>query len=838
MQQPEIAIQLTACGCPVFPCWDNKQPAVKGGFKAASTQPGNYWPSDLIGIPVPDAVIVIDIDAHKGMTTDLIEQALGCQLDWAGALLQFTPSGGAHYAFQVAGPMRQGSDLFEDQIGKGFDTRVTGRGYICAGGAYHSGGDPIGVLKLAAPAALPLLPAAAVAALAAVTETQHTPAPLPHGDRNSAEVETMLRCLDANCPRSEWLNVALALKHHYHDDDGTGWAIFDNWSMTGGDAYDPVEARKLWATVKPTADDGRASVTLATIAHKAIQNGYVPSSVAADVFGTGAKEESADLQTVETLIARINAEGGKPEQLDALTSAIRELACNSIQRAALTATLQRTLKDHGIKITEAELRKATAPQQATPLVIPQPVAQVTPFRELKVSPVQALGNVHIQNAGMLRQAVFGDRLARFGSEVYWWTGIQWESVSKSDLNAAVAHSFIGSEFGKTSNIDGTDKQLRNMVPSHRELNPASRSIYFVNGVLDLMRPDLGVQAHDATNFNASTLTVEYTPGQPHPHWDAFLSDIFAEELDRITLLQEIMGWMLISDNLGHQKAIALDGVPRSGKGTILEVIGAILGQGLADISLAQLIDNKSLSGLRTVNLAVDRDAKRPAVKDISSVHSQFNKITANEPVSIPLLFIQDPWVGRLNCKLAIACNGIPVMADDSGAAPNRWVVLKFTKSFLGKEDLGLSARLRSETGAIAAWAVEGLRRLMQNGQFSLPESSLEESHALIDVSSPLKQFAEDRLIVGGDRKVHGDTLWESYRQWCKHNNISLGSKPQFIRALERALQGEGVHYKRSVKINNIVRTGLIGVGLADCADGVDHPKVTPIAQALKEAPTS
>ena len=45
-----------------------------------------------------------------------------------------------------------------------------------------------------------------------------------------------------NCSRSEWLNVALALKHHYHDADDIGWVIFDNWSMTGGDAYDPVAA--------------------------------------------------------------------------------------------------------------------------------------------------------------------------------------------------------------------------------------------------------------------------------------------------------------------------------------------------------------------------------------------------------------------------------------------------------------------------------------------------------------------------------------------------------------------------------------------------------------------
>lgn len=827
MNPPDIAVQLAACNVPVFPCWDNKQPATTGGFKDASTKPGNYWPSSLIGVPIPTGVLVIDIDAHKGMTLAKIEQSLNSKLDWNAALLQFTPSGGAHYAFKVDQPVRQGSDLFEDQIGKGFDTRVTGRGYICAGGAYHSGDDPLGVLKLASPESLPSLPPAALSLLTVQVETQHEPTPLPSGDRDSAEVESMLRCVDANCARSEWLNVGLALKHHYHDDDATGWLLFDNWSMSGGAVYDPVEARKLWSTISPTTDNGRAPITLATIAHKAIQGGYVPSSVAASVFGVGTKEDSADLTTVEALIGRINAEGGKPEKIDELTTDIRQLTCNSIQRAALTATLQRTLKDHGIKITEAELRKATAPQQLTPLVIPQPVAEVTKFYELEVNPVPALGNVHIQNAGMLQQAVFGDRLARFGGEAYWWTGRQWEIVKKSDLSASVAHTFVGSEFGKDSNINGTVNQLRNLLPSHQVLNPVSKCIFFANGVLDLQRPDLGVQPHNRDNFNASTLSVEYTPGQPHPNWDAFLHSMFSEEPTRITLLQEIMGWMLINDNLGHQKAIAFDGVPRSGKGTIFEMMGGIMGMGMADASLAQLIDNKTLSKLRTVNMVVDRDAKRPALRDISEVHSQFNKITSNEPITIPLLFTQEPWTGPLNCKLTIACNGIPVMADDSGAAPNRWLVLKFTESFLGREDLTLSSRLKPEVSAIAAWAVEGLRRLMQNGQFTMPESSLEESHALVDVSSPLLQFAEDRLTIDPEEKCHGDILWESYRQWCKDTNNKPPSKHQFLRALERSLQSEGVRYKKSIRIKGVIRTGLTGCNLSPCADNV-----TPISQAL------
>ena len=833
--QPEIAQQLTACGIPVFPCWDNKQPAIKGGFKAASITPGNYWPSPLIGIPVPAGIIIIDIDSHKGMTTAFIDQSLGCELDWSGSLLHHTPSGGSHHAFRVSTTMRQGSDLFADQIGKGFDTRVTDRGYICAGGAYVSP-DPLGVLKLVTPSTLPTLPTHAVSALSAVTDKQHEPTPLPTGDRNAEEIRKMLRCLDADCSRDEWLRVGLALKHHYHDDDETGFILFDNWSMSGGDSYDTIEARKLWDTINPTKGTGSATVTLGTIVHKAIDKGYVPSSIAGEVFGQpggGTAEPSASLTDVETLIATINAEGGKPEKLDTLTTAIRQFPCNSIQRAALTATLQRTLRDHNIKITERELKQATNPTTASPIVIPQPVACDAHLNNIVVNPVNGLTGDHRCNAEMLQHAIFGDRLARYAGELYWWTGSYWQRPSKDDVNALVSAAFSTTGQGKTSNIDGTHKQLANVAPRIPDLSPSSEKVFFKNGVYDPLRPDLGLQPHSRDNYNTSVLTVNYTPGVAHPEWDKFLHSIFHVEPERGHLLQELMGWMMISGNLNMQKAVAFDGASRGGKGTIIDVIHNILGLGLTSITFGQLHEKQTLSDMREAMVAVDSDAKRPDRNNATAVHSRFNRISANEPVDIKINYKQDNWVGRLNCKLMVACNGIPIIADDSSAAPRRWVVLKFTEDFTGREDRKLGCRLVSETEAISAWAVEGLRRLMQNGQFTLPQSSIDATEELSKSSSPLILFANERLDFGNDKTVHSRLLWDAYRNWCADTNTRNHlTSYNFSRLLKQVLIERGGSYREKITDANGSRyRGYMGVALASCNEGVNN--VTPITQASK-----
>jgi hypothetical protein len=57
--------------------------------------------ADNIGIVIPAGVMVIDMDTDKGVTHSDIETALDCKLDWDGAVLQQTVSGGYHYGFVV-----------------------------------------------------------------------------------------------------------------------------------------------------------------------------------------------------------------------------------------------------------------------------------------------------------------------------------------------------------------------------------------------------------------------------------------------------------------------------------------------------------------------------------------------------------------------------------------------------------------------------------------------------------------------------------------------------------------------------------------------------------------
>ena len=72
---------------------------------------------------------------------------------------------------------------------------------------------------------------------------------------------------------------------------------------------------------------------------------------------------------------------------------------------------------------------------------------------------------------------------------------------------------------------------------------------------------------------------------------------------------------------------------------------------------------------------------------------------------------QSYWTGSLNVKIWLLGNLVLKLDDASGALANRFIPIKMKRSFLGKEDHGLLARILPERAAILNWALEGYRRL-------------------------------------------------------------------------------------------------------------------------------
>ena len=424
---------------------------------------------------------------------------------------------------------------------------------------------------------------------------------------------------------------------------------------------------------------------------------------------------------------------------------------------------------------------------------------VIKLADVDSKPMQMV-NDQMFDALTCRDSLFNSRLADFNGCYHWWNGKAWEISEDSLLRRHIGNAMLSGEIKTTkTRIDGTLSVMKDQLPLMGDINPQERVVFFNNGVLNLDTFEL--QSHDVKFKNSRYIDVDYSEEFKAPVWDNWLNEIFESDLERKELLQEMLGFCLTRSNLGIEKALLFVGATRSGKGTIAKILKRILDCGASSFNLDQINDNKILSSMIGRNVAIDYECANPQKREAKSVAATFKSITSNDSVTIPLLYTQKPWSGALGCKLLALANSVPRLFDDSGATASRWIPLVFDKSFLGKEDPTLEARLAGELDNIVNWSVIGLKRLVANGKFTSPESSINEMESMKQQGSPIQQFITDSLIVGETEKAFDKDIKASYRQWCMANDEYQLKGADLFTALQDALRSQGVTRKSSVRIN-------------------------------------
>jgi P4 family phage/plasmid primase-like protien len=458
-----------------------------------------------------------------------------------------------------------------------------------------------------------------------------------------------------------------------------------------------------------------------------------------------------------------------------------------------------------------------------------PVPNVQPFEALQVAKGTCPHNDHVLDADILRTSVFNNRLVDFAGAAHWWNGQKWEFAEDSLMRRYVGESMVralGQDGPKVtqSRINGTLAVMRDRLDRMGAINPVSRLVFFRNGALDVDTGEL--MPHDPENRNSNVLSCDYSPSSSCKVWQAWLAEIFESDLERVQLLQEIIGWSLITDNLGIQKAPIFIGAQRAGKGTILHVVSTLLNDAAGAFQLPNLDNDKVLAGMTQRNVVIDYDTASPDKKNSRQIVGLFKAITANEPVSVKLLYTQVPFQGALNCKLLLASNSVPTMWDDSTATANRWLPLVFDRSFLGAEDTTLSKRLVEELPGIAQWALEGLRRLMSNGRFTMPESSRYEMDYMVESGSPVTRFMEEECVFEKTARVADNVLWSRYQHWCIANGMEQMKRKNFLQAFKDASVAQGVRSAKSVRIEGNDYRGFYGATVKPI---VFEQNVTPLS---------
>src|SRR5262249_35844905 len=95
-----------------------------------------------------------------------------------------------------------------------------------------------------------------------------------------------------------------------------------------------------------------------------------------------------------------------------------------------------------------------------------------------------------------------------------------------------------------------------------------------NGLLNLRTGAL--IPHTPEYFNLNWTDIHYDPEATCPAWEQFIAQVYPDDEQAVTLLQDWLGYCL-TDDTSQQKMLMMIGVKRSGKGTIARVAQALVG---------------------------------------------------------------------------------------------------------------------------------------------------------------------------------------------------------------------------------------------------------------------
>lgn len=322
-------------------------------------------------------------------------------------------------------------------------------------------------------------------------------------------------------------------------------------------------------------------------------------------------------------------------------------------------------------------------------------------------------------------------------------------------------------------------------------------IAFRNGILDLNEYMQGrIKMYDPTPalFSYNILPYDFNEDSYSQIWEDFVDDIFNEDDDKFELLAQWFGYNCVPD-MSYEKLMLLTGRPRSGKGTVLNTMIHMLGKNqCVGTSFQNLTSEFGYQPLVGKLAAIMGDAKVSKRNEAGKALEKILQIVGGDPVGVRKMYKGSLGETHLTCRFTVAMNDIPNLPDQANALEPRLNVLKFTNTYMGREDRGLKRRLQIEAqeGRLINFALDGLKSLHEAGQFTEPKDSLEVIQATKELTQPVSVFIDEcceLMPFNGDENeyhIEKNMLFAAWDKWCDRSGRNSGNAAMFGRWMVQA----------------------------------------------------
>ena len=334
----------------------------------------------------------------------------------------------------------------------------------------------------------------------------------------------------------------------------------------------------------------------------------------------------------------------------------------------------------------------------------------------------------------------------------------------------------------------------------------TRLITFRNGLLDLDEyMDGKIVLHDP-NPNLFSLTCcdyDYDEDKRSGYAEQFLHDTYNGDINSVMLLQEWMAYLMTPD-ISREKFMVLYGDPRSGKGTVLDMLHHTVGANqTCATSLRAIVGRFGLAPLMGKTHCMFGDIRNPIRSILAEALELILGIVGADSMQVDVKCKEALSSVLMRVRFTMAMNELPAFLDHSRAVESRMLVLHHPNPHIDDADPRIKRRIVEEVkqGNMINFALEGYKRLNENNAWSVPSSHDMVMQQFRAISAPVSTFMEECIEVKEGCEVAKSTMFAVWQAWCKRTGRKSGLPEQFgkwlmghspnIKSFRRRVKEEG-----------------------------------------------
>jgi len=324
----------------------------------------------------------------------------------------------------------------------------------------------------------------------------------------------------------------------------------------------------------------------------------------------------------------------------------------------------------------------------------------------------------------------------------------------------------------------------------------TRLITFKNGLLDLdeyMDGNIVLHNPNPNLFSLTCCPYSFDEDKRSEYTEQFLYETYNGDIGSINLFGEWAGYLMTPD-LSYEKFMMLYGDPRSGKGTVLDILHHTVGADqTCATSLRAIVGRFGLQPLVGKSHCVFGDIRNPIRVVLSEALEIILGVVGADSMPVDIKRINALPSVQLKTRFSMAMNELPAFFDHSRAVESRMLVLYHPNSHVGDADPRIKQRVIKEVkeGNMINFALEGFKRLNENKEFSVPESNEMVMAQFRSISAPVSTFIEECVVLCDGETVEKNTMFSVWSAWCKRT----GRKPQLPEQFGKWLMGHSPKIK-------------------------------------------